>query len=323
MNQTRDNPILESILIAIICTFIIVGLSNLPVLNFLICLVSVPMIVLAKRRGQLFAALSLAITGAIVGIMDIYLGLFITIMYAAMIIAVPYTIDRRLDLPESIAVCSGAAFVALVISLKLLSLMVGEDIFTYTWNGIRKVFATNDEVVAKMLEAYKTVGVLDNAITAIQLGELVIDRLKLLTPSILAISAIIYGGANYLVSQKLLKRYNISVQEIPKFEMWKLPRGTTRGFLIIMLLSSLGTAMDLNNFSVVGATVSILFTFIFSIQGLAVSKFLLMRSKVPMVLQYLILVLSFLLLKTPLTFIGVFDQIFNLRGTRKGPKGDA
>ena len=71
MNQTRDNPILESILIAIICIFMIVGLSNLPVLNFLICLVSVPMVVLAKRRGQLFAALSLAITGAVVGIMDI------------------------------------------------------------------------------------------------------------------------------------------------------------------------------------------------------------------------------------------------------------
>lgn len=322
MNQTRDNPVLESILVAIICTLMIVGLSQLPGFNFLICLVSVPMVVLAKRRGQLFAALSLAIMGAMVGIMDIYLALFVTIMYAAVIIAVPYVIDRRLDLAESIVICAGATFVAMIVSLKVLSLMVGEDIFTYTWNTIRKVFATDNEFVVKLLETYKTIGILDNTITTIQFGELVIDRLKLLTPSILAISAIIYGGANFLISRRVLKRYNIYVQDIPKFERWKLPRGTTRGFLVIMLLSSLGNALEFNNFAVVGATVSMLFTFIFSVQGLSVSTFLLKRSKIPVFVQYVILIFLFLLLKTPLTFVGVFDQIFNIRGIRNKPKGD-
>lgn len=323
MNDTRDNPILETILVAILCTMAIVGLIQLPAFNFLIFLASIPMVVLAKRRGQLFAALSLAITGVILGFIDIYLSISIIITYASMIIAVPYVIDKRLELSESIAVCAGAAFVAMVISLKVLSIMMGQDIFTYTWDAMRKIFATDNEFVANLLEVYKTIGILDNAITSIQFGELLIDRLKILTPSILIISAIIFGGSNFLLSRSMLKRYNIYIQDIPEFSRWKLPRGTTRGFLIMMILSALGNWAGFKNFDVVGATVSILFTFIFSVQGLALMTFLLRRTKVPKPLQYIILILSFLLLKTPLTFIGVFDQIFNMRNIGNGPKKDA
>ena len=323
MKETKENPILQSIFIAIICTLGIVGLSFIPFLNFLVLLCSVPIVVLARRKGQIFALLSLAIIGILIGFVNIYLSLFIIITYASMIIAVPYVIDKRLDLTDSLAVCAGAALISIVIVLKVLSLMMGQDIFTYTWDFMRKFFSTDREVISNLLEIYKSIGILDNTITSMQFGELVIDQLKLLTPSILVISAIIYGGSVFLLSRKILKRYNVDVQEIPEFSLWKLPRGTTRGFIVLFLLSTLGNRIGLKNFDVVSATVSMLFTFIFSVQGLAILTFILNRTRIPKPLQYIIIVLSFLLLKTPLTFIGIFDQIFNIRGIGRGPKEKA
>lgn len=323
MRDTRENPILHSIFVAIICTLVIVGLSLLPAFNFLIFLCSIPIVVLAERKGQFFAVLSLAIIGILIGFIDIYVSLLIVITYASMLIAVPYVIRKRLELADSLAICSGAALVAMVISLKILSLMVGQDIFTYTWDFMRELTAQDNEVISNILELYKSIGILDNAITSIQFGELLIDRFKLLTPSMLIISSIIYGGSNFLLSRRILKLYNIYVQDIPEFSRWKLPRGTTRGFIIILILSSLGLRIGLKNFDVVVATVSMLFTFIFSIQGLAILVFILKRTKIPKPLRYIINIFSFLLLKSPLSIVGVFDQIFNIRGIENGPKNNA
>ncbi|NMA96392.1 MAG: DUF2232 domain-containing protein [Clostridiales bacterium] len=191
--------------------------------------------------------------------------------------------------------------------------MVGEDIFTYTWEGIRKVFAADNEFITNLLEIYKKIGIIDNKVTSIQLGELVIDNLKLLTPSIIAIFSIICGGGNYILAHRTLKRYNIDLKVVPKFELWKLPRGTTRGFFIIMILAYIGTLAGLENFGIVSATISILFTFIFLIQGLAVIKFFLHRSKMPVFFQYAIMIIAILLLRTPLSFIGILDQVLHFR----------
>ena len=123
-----------------------------------------------------------------------------------------------------------------------------------------------------------------------------------------------------MLSRRILKRYNIYVQDIPEFR-WKLPREPL-GFYYNFILSSLGLRIGLKNFCVV-ATVSMLFTFIFSIQGLAILVFILKRTKIPKPLRYIINIFSFLLLKSPLSIVGVFDQIFNIRGIENGPKNNA
>ena len=80
--------------------------------------------------------------------------------------------------------------------------------------------------------------------------------------------------------------------------------------------------MNVSNFDVVLYTVSSVFTFVFTVQGLSVVNFFLAQKGLPGVVVLLIMVVAFIFLPVALMLLGIFDQIFSVRKVYSGRSRD-
>ena len=118
------------------------------------------------------------------------------------------------------------------------------------------------------------------------------------------------GSLSFLISV-CLKKLKLSTPYVPLLEIGPFPEQGEdfRHYAYY----SIGTWMNVSNFDIVLYTVSSMFTFVFTIQGLSVANFFLAEKGIPGVVVVLILIAAFIFLSVALTFLGIFDQIFGVR----------
>jgi len=308
---------LESIIVGVATIALAMLLFFIPILNILVLLFPVPFIVVGARRGMLGGIVSLAISCLVLGLLvDPFLGIIAFALNIFIVLSLTIVYKKKLEMNEAIILSAGGVLLSVLLFLQAFTWIRGESFFDFLLNNIKIVLQSNSAILQEFIKQYQALGMLEEAYSAERFIRRIIGQMKDLLPlfpSMLLINSLILGTLSFLVSRFALKKLKVSTPYVPPFRNWSLPRGTGRGFFGIMLIATIGTWMNVSNFDIVLYTVSSMFTFVFTIQGLSVANFFLAEKGIPGVVVVLILIAAFIFLSVALTFLGIFDQIFGVR----------
>lgn len=318
--------LLEGIIVGVINTFLFMVLFFIPVLNILAVLFPIPLVVVGVRRGPISAIIGLAISSILMGfIIHPYFGVMIFCLNIFIILSLLFVYNKNLDMSESIILSSGGTLLSILVSLQIFTWMTNESFFDYIWTSLKTFFNSNSINITGLMELYQSLGIIDKTYSADGFVEMLMGQMKDLAPifpSTLLLSSLMIGGLSFLVSRFLLKKLKVHIPDIPPFRRWSLPRGTGRGFMGLILIAIIGTWIRIPNFEVVLYTISSVFSFIFTVQGLSVVSFFLAEKRVPGIVMVLILIGTFIFLLLALTFLGIFEQMFGIRRAYENRKLD-
>lgn len=326
MNKNIMLTILKSIGWGLLITLAVAILALIPVFNLLIIFLPVPYIYILSKNGKLALCASLA--ASVILISSIYpaVGVLYLLIVTPAILAITFAIRRKFSFFESTVFVSGVYLVVAGCICGLIYAVTGKDALTVILDQGRKFIAYNNSSITQMITTYKKMGMTDNNFS---LGDVVYQFETVLRdafPSILIISSIIIAFLNYVVSNSIISKHNNEVASVPGFMNWKLPSGVGKGLFGILVISLIGWLVKLSNFKIVMLTVLNLCIFIFMVQGLCFSDYLLNKWNVKKGWRILILVLTCIYLKYFYALLGVFEQIFQTRrftdNINKGNSGD-
>jgi uncharacterized protein YybS (DUF2232 family) len=167
------------------------------------------------------------------------------------------------------------------------------------------------------LPSYYAMGIKELEPASMQLA---MDKMKEITalavPGIIIIFCIIFAYLNYAVISRVLSKIGKKkVSLLPPFRAFTLPKNIVLGSLLIYLLSYITISMGIITEDLIMFNLEMLFTFIFSIQGLAAVFYFGYRKRVPKVVLLLFSVIFFTtwIGQTFLFLLGLTDLVFDLR----------
>ena len=315
MGKTRD--FLLSIGIGLAAAVAAGLVALIPVLDVAVILVPVPFILLALRRGYwsgiiglltfclVFTVLGGPLTGGVL--------LLLTVFPVA---AMPILLRRQRPYMEYLLYAAGLTLVSMLAIMGAYTLIAGESLFTAFVAAAERFLTDNQQMFTPFLDTYRQIGILAPEATAGDLTAMIVGQLRDMAPFIpafLLMASILAGVLNLMIPYRMAVRKGAEMPLIPPFSRWRLPRGTFLGFLVLGIVSYLLTFVNGPMGQTVLYTVSSLFLFVYSMQGLSVAVFLMDRSKLSGVLKVILCLLLLVFLTMVLFIVGVFEQFLHLR----------
>jgi Predicted membrane protein len=141
------------------------------------------------------------------------------------------------------------------------------------------------------------------------------EMTKLAVPGTLIVFCLIIAYLNYALLSWILTKSGKRISALPPFRVFSLPKNIVIGSLIIYLLSYVTANMGIIDKNLMMFNLELLFTFVFSIQGLAVIFYFGYLKKIPKIIL-LILSAIFLLTwlgQTFLFLLGLTDLVLDIR----------
>lgn len=167
------------------------------------------------------------------------------------------------------------------------------------------------------LPGYYNMGIKQLEPAAMQLA---LDNMKEITtlavPGVLIVFCLVIAYLNYaLISWIVRKAGKRRVSQLPPFRTFSLPKNIIIGSLLIYLLSNIAISMGIINEDLIMFNLEMLFTFIFSIQGLAAVFHFGYQRGVPKVIVLLVSAIFFMtwIGQTVLFLLGITDLVFDFR----------
>lgn len=141
------------------------------------------------------------------------------------------------------------------------------------------------------------------------------EAMKISIPGSIIIWTSILAYFNFRIISWLLRKSGKEVSKLPPFKEFNLPKSAMLGSILIYFLSYLASNMGIIDKNLIMYSIQLLFSFIFSIQGLAVLFFYGSLKKVPNIVLIIIaaILLSTEIGKTVLFIIGLTDIAFDIR----------
>jgi uncharacterized protein YybS (DUF2232 family) len=288
-------------------------------------LVSGPFILLSLRRGYWVGVLALLGLCLICAVLFSPLaGGAILLLTGFLVAGVPVLLRRQRPYLEYLVYVTGLALISLLAVMGAYTVLAGESLFTALVAAAER-FLTKNQFFTGMLDIYQQSGLITSEIAAGDFNTLVVSYLKdmaAVVPALLLTVSAVAGTLNLMIPYRLSVRKGTEMPLIPPFSRWRLPRGTFLGFLGLGIVAYLLTFINESMGQTVLYTVSSLFIFAYSIQGLCVVAFLFDRSRMSGVLKVILCLLLFAFLSTVLFVVGVFEQFLHLRELLERMKKD-
>jgi len=298
---------MEAALISAITSIFAISTIHLPILSILIILIPVPFMVLAHRHGSRYSTLSFItfslLTGSFTGIMY---TIFLISIFGPMTIIMGYYIKRQRESYLVIGAGTIASILSILIIFQLTSYIGG-------FNIVDEIAFVAENIVSTQVEMLKTmdVGVLS--------ADEILNYLLMIVPGILIIQSVFVAIGNYYLTASILKRFSSKDVELPQFSTFILPTNIVLGSFIIFTLSYLTRYIEGIYHDSLIINITLLFIFLFFIQGISVISFLIKRTRTPKAIRILLIGMIFLIspLLTAVSFIGLVDSIVDVRKLRK------
>ena len=141
------------------------------------------------------------------------------------------------------------------------------------------------------------------------------EMTKLALPGTLIVFCLVIAYLNYGLLSWLIGKTGRKISPLPSFRTFSLPRNIIIGSLIVYLLSYISANMGIIDKNLMMFSLEILFTFVFSMQGLAVIFYFGYLKKIPRVVLVVISAIFVLtwLGQTFLFLLGMLDIILDIR----------
>lgn len=315
----------KDLLIASVIAYIIytLGVQGFPLLVFLFPSVFV---VLGIKRGLLHGLLAVLTTGVLIYITnDATSALVLTLFSIA--IAGP-----MIQMLQQAKPSFNTIFLTTVIMVLLLVGAVYLTQLATQVSAIDTIEQMMKESLSGSLEGLKGIAkqvseqsgnseLLGNAIESIEQIEGRLDQsvnlMIVRLPSTILIVALLVAAVNYYLSANILRRLGIGIIDIPKFQNFRLPQHIAKGFLISILGILLLGVVGFGYTSELSINVSMIFSFLFALQGVAV-VYALLKRKLRTFGSVLIILLTFMLgAQYAYTLIGLADVFFDIRNRKR------
>ncbi|HZJ76514.1 MAG TPA: YybS family protein [Oscillospiraceae bacterium] len=303
-NYDEKRAFIEAALIAAITTIFVISIVYIPILSISIALVPVPFMILAYRRGNKYAVLSFITFSILIGILaGIVYAVSILLIFGPMILVMGHYIKKQKE-PYMVI---GMGTITSVFSILIIFQVVS---YLGNINIIDEIVLVIGDVVDKQVEVLKTMN-----IDILGANEM-LEYLLMIVPGMFIIQSMIAAFGNYYITVNILKRFSTDNIEFPQFSNFKLPKNIVFGSFIIFALSYLTKYVEGIHHAGLLTNVTLLFVFMFFIQGISVISHLIKKTKIPKFIRILMLmsVLFISPLLTIVSFVGLVDAIFNIRG---------
>lgn len=138
---------------------------------------------------------------------------------------------------------------------------------------------------------------------------------KLALPGTIIVFSLVIAYLNYAVISWVFRKSGRKISALPPFRAFSLPKNIIMGSLIIYLLSYITANMGIIDKSLIMFNLELLFTFVFSIQGLAVVFYFGYMKKIP---KFVLIIVAGIFIMTWLgqTFLfllGLTDVVLDIR----------
>ncbi len=305
--ERNTSAMVEAALVALIVTVVILTVGYIPLIGYLTAFMPALFSVVWIRRGRHYGMLSVCVSSILTFILGFPMESFLVLAYGG-IIAGFMSEGIRLELKTSQVILLGAIGAALssVVVLSFTELLTGigvTQIFTEAIEETKTFINTaqiDPTIVADLNTQMETIGA----------------QMQSMLPFILIVSGMITAVINHWAIYKGLKRIRHEISKPGRFRDFTLPKNVFVGSLMMMALSWLSGMMGFNNSEVLFMNVLLVVVLVFSIQGAAVSVFLMYRQKFPraVIVAFSVFgILFYSMLQFPLFILGMLEAIINLR----------
>ena len=310
--NSKVAPLIESGLMAAITAILGMAATYLPVVGLIVeFFCPLPIVVLTVRRGFKFgAAAALVSLLILLMFMGPILAVRITLMFSLCGLMFGYCLRRGLSTVKCLIPTLIMAFAAQIISVLMMSLIMGIDIVEDEVKLLRESFEQSFQVYESLGVDPASIGYAQNQV------ESIIQLIAILTPIILFLTALVNVIVSYLIAKIIFRKLNMKFAEpLPPFAQWRFPTA----FLYLAAFSALGLYWGETRALAVLYFVSMNGLFfavlIGLVQGLSLLSFLADRYKISKFVRrliFIILILNFMLAQV-VAFTGLFDMIFDYR----------
>lgn len=305
-NYSEKKAFIEATLIAAITTIFAISIVYVPILSTSIILIPVPFMILAYRHDSKYYILSFITFSILIGILtEIFYTGFLVLLFGPMTVAMSYYIKKRREPYAVIGIGTVTSVFSILIMLKLVSYLGNIDI-------IKEISLIAEGIVNKQVDMLKSMNV-----DVLSIEE-ILDYLLMIVPSILVIQSMVAAFGNYYLTVSMLRRFNIDNVELPRFSDFRLPKNIVFGAFIIFVLSYLTKYVESIYQEGLITNVTLIFIFMFFIQGVAVISHIIKRTKTPKPIRIALIVVVFFVnpLLTAVAFIGLIDSVVDMRRIR-------
>jgi uncharacterized protein YybS (DUF2232 family) len=275
----------------------------------------VPVIIVGYRNGLKASILSALAAGLIVSLMTHPLvGIGLLAGFGLPGIVMGYMIKRKLNPYLIVAACG----------LLLSFTMVGEFLLSLKASGIdfAQLVATIDTTYRAqtdmVLGMYRGMGIAEKELETISsYFSQTLDMMKLIFPSALVVSGVLFSFIDYKLTRLILKRIGYTISDVEEFSRMRLPEPYSLVLLGLSVLSGAVSYFKLQGFTAAALNVSTVLMLVFTILGLSVVVFYSRvygeRYGVPKALRVIITVIIVLMFMQMIAFLGILDMVMDFR----------
>lgn len=311
LNKTKE--ITEAGLFAALLVVIITGVFYIPLLGGIMMLfVPVPIVVLSMRVKPLYVTASTAVA-ILLSSMLVTLPSAVSIGAFAFCIGLPVGLGfkRKMDGLTIFFIGTVGAAVGFFITLELIELVSGLSFIGMMEQSTPAVVDT----YTQMFAAVEELGV-SNTLSQEEIKKVLDDGIfafKLLLPSLIIMSSMMYAIINMLMSIQIFKRIKIDYKPLGKFESFRYPKHVAYGAMGMMLLAFILGTLEYIDSQLITANFLYLFQMIFAIEGASLIYYFIKKRSGKGMAVVVILLVFVMGLAQLLAYLGFFDVMMDLR----------
>ncbi len=296
MEERTSSQEIRDILLA---GFAGICLSVLPLFFgflFLFLFLPLPYVIVINKHGHRAGTFAVGLTAVVNLFLIGYMGLVLTLITFGLVgIVVGGAFHEKIR-PNRIMLLSILTCVGCGLVTYYLSPVLGfplNDLF-------RESIQQNFDLLQSMT---------DNSLAA-EYRDLYVEVFILILPGLIAGFLSIYGILNYYISAYFLQKLKFQIEHIKPFKLWRFPRYISFLFIIFVILPKDPISINL----------SVVMIFVLLIEGFALMDYYGDKWGIPSWIRNIIIVVAFLILNIFISFLGLVDNLIDLRRIRKHEK---
>lgn len=318
MSDKRYNTksIVEAGLMAAMIVIIFLINTYMPLFSYIVLFIlSIPITLLYLRHDFKIAISTVAVSAVIISMVANPVSAIGSIfLYGSSGLVLGYCIKNNKGALKTFLLLTGAMLVGTIIdSMITIYMFYGNSLTTLIEENIRMIKEGMDSAVGM----YNSMGVDTNSMGAMmdQINSMTPETIMLMIPSILILTAGCEAYLNYIISRKIIKRFNYEMPGFKPFNQWYIDSRVGASMIAVMLLCSMISGKSsIGQYGYVTTTYVLRITA--TIIGISVIyNWLLKRGAVNKLILFMLIVFSFLnpLIAQIMYLIGITDFILDYR----------
>jgi len=310
----RTKQVVEAGLFAAIMVLLMVGSFYLPIIGMLIFFViPLPVIILTIRNTLPNVIVATVVATMIASAMvTIVYGVGIGVLALTVGLPLGIAFKNKFFATKSIALGGFGALIGFFLVIVVMQSLMGLSIY----DQLDEMFEMSSEMQQQMTSVLGTLNntsVDDSIAQTALLWDNMKYMMKLIFPSAMILFSIVYSLGNYLFARPILKRLNISVVPMGSFKDFSYPKHMAYGSGLILILAYIVGIAGLADPELVFTNFLYLFLMVFSVQGLALIYFFLLRYMPRGIAIVLLVIFGMSSVLQYISLIGFLDVIIGIR----------